>query len=148
MQTSGKFLFATLIASLLLPVGCSKGPKLSKVTGVVTLDGTPVPNATVVFTPTDVTPRSPSYGKTDAEGRYTLAFSRERHGAMQAVHTVQIETEKISKSELTELQEVAASGGPPVPKFVPIPKKYRHEGAISASVTKGSNEINFELTSK
>lgn len=148
MQTHRKFLFATLIASLVLTVGCgSKGPKLSKVYGVVTLDGKPVPNAAITFVPTDATPRSPSYGKTDSEGRYTLAFSRDRYGAIPAVHIVQIETDKPSKSELKELKEIEAAGGPPVPEYVPIPKKYLQEGALTATVTKGTNEINFELTS-
>ena len=136
------------IASVLLGVlfvpGCGRGPKIGHVNGTVTLDGKPVPNATVIFVPRHAKPRSPSYGWTDDAGRYRLAYSRNRLGAIPTEHVVQIVTEKPSKQELRKLKE----NGSPAPVHVPIPQKYANDGALIAVVAKGHNEINFDLTSK
>ncbi|WP_139228558.1 carboxypeptidase regulatory-like domain-containing protein [Planctomicrobium piriforme] len=133
------------IAAALLIVGCGRGPKLGDVEGVVTLDGKPVPYAVVIFVPQNVNPRVPSFGATDATGKYSLVISRDRRGAVLAEHEVQILTEKMSKRELQDLKETGAQVNT---EFVPIPKKYRADGALKAEVKGGMNQIDFQLTSQ
>ena len=52
---------------------------LSMPQGIVTLDGKPLPNATVTFSPTNGQ-GSPAYGVTDAMGHYTLNFHARSFG--------------------------------------------------------------------
>ncbi len=124
------------LASIL---GCGDGgPELGTVKGKVTLDGKPVPNATLTFIPQFE--GSPSYGITDSNGDYTLAFTDTKKGAMLGSFDVQIETKKISKQEMSD----DAQGEPP--PFIAIPKKYRGK-AFTAEVKRGSNECNFAMES-
>lgn len=63
---------------LLLCAGCNASggdaPQLVQVSGMVTRDGKPLPEATVAFH--SQTPGQPSaFGRTDGEGRYTLTTS-------------------------------------------------------------------------
>ncbi|WP_437193124.1 hypothetical protein [Planctomicrobium sp. SH527] len=126
--------------------GCSQtGPDLAKVTGTVSLDGKPVPGAVIRFIPQGEK-GSPSYGGTDDSGNYKLMFSTSKDGAMLGEHFVEISTTKISKSELAELK--AAGENVPTVEFVAIPKKYNKRGTLTATVTKGRNDIDFDLTSK
>ena len=122
--------------------GCgSGGPELAEVTGTVTLDGNPVPNATVIFNPTTEGGTN-SMGKTDAQGNYRLEFTQDKKGALIGEHTVQITTKKISASDMPDTGEVVET------KFVAIPPQYRKAGALKAEVKKQRNQIDFALTSK
>lgn len=121
-------------------IGCgSDGPELTQVTGTVTLDGKPLPGATLTFVP-EATGASPSYGVTDANGNYSLMYSRDKYGAMIGKHNVEIATHKLTADDMAE--------GQPVPEFVPIPKKYKQPGALTADVKPGDNDIDFALASK
>lgn len=76
---------------MLVPLlgGCGMGgPELAPVRGRVTLDGRPLELADVVFQPEAAL--SPSYGRTDAEGRYELGYKRGVGGAIVGEHTVAI----------------------------------------------------------
>ncbi len=129
-----------LLASL---PGCSSdGPQVVDVSGTVTLDGKPVPAAVLTFIP-QVPDGSPSYGRTDADGKYTLAFTRSKSGAMLGQHVVEIETQKLSADEVADLK---AEGQEP-PAYVAIPKKYRAKGGLTAEVKSGGNQLDFKLTS-
>jgi hypothetical protein len=115
-------------------LGCSNsGVKLGKVTGKVTLAGSPLPDALVTFTPT--TGGSPSTGRTESDGTYKLNFSRKMDGAMVGEHTVIISTYQPAMED------------PPTPE-VPekVPFKYREaETALKATVKSGSNKLDFDL---
>ncbi len=81
---------------LLLPLlaGCD-GSKYAKVSGRITLNGQPLANAAVVFSPVAVegnaNPGLGSGGKTDADGRYTLLIAgTETKGAVLGKHKVRI----------------------------------------------------------
>jgi len=80
--------FATLPV-LLTIVGCGRGdyPEMARVTGTVTYKGKPVPNMMVNFMPPD---GRPSWGKTDAEGKYDLAYDADYKGAKMGHHKVYI----------------------------------------------------------
>ena len=69
--------FAVLFLSTL--VGCQKGPAVAPVSGVVTQDGTPLPQAMVEFQPDT---GAPSYAYTDEEGRYEIQYQTDRMGAL------------------------------------------------------------------
>ncbi len=123
--------------------GCgSDGPQLAEVAGTVTVDGKPIPNAVLTFIPTG---GSTSYGKTDAQGKYKLMFTDSKSGAMLGTHNVEIEVKRYSKDEVNEMK---AAGLEASSEFVPIPKKYKQPGALTADVKKGGNTIDFTMTSK
>ena len=122
--------------------GCgSDGPELADVTGTVTLDGKPVPNATVIFNPVEAG-GSTSLGKTDDQGNYRLEYSQDKKGAMLGKHEVEISTQKIAADEMPD------DGGAAQTAYVPIPAKYRKRGELTAEVKDQRNKIDFALTSK
>ncbi|HTI51215.1 MAG TPA: hypothetical protein VL475_09695, partial [Planctomycetaceae bacterium] len=71
-------------------------PPLVQVTGTVTLDGVPLPQAEVHFHPMQSDPRQPnlklasSVGFTDANGKYSLIYVNNVTGAVVGKHRVQI----------------------------------------------------------
>jgi hypothetical protein len=83
---------STVIFSILLLFlfsGCGGGgPQVAPVTGTVTLDGQPLPNAEVMFTPVDG--GRPSTARTVDGGQYELLFKRGQSGAIAGPHTVRI----------------------------------------------------------
>src|SRR5262249_29795995 len=79
-----------------LACGCGSY-KLAPVSGQVTLNGKPLPNAAVIFQPkrsATSTPGPGSYGKTDEQGRYSLRIvGQDRPGAVVGMHQVSISTQ-------------------------------------------------------
>src|SRR4051812_28296289 len=69
--------------------GCGRGdlPEIARVTGTVTYKGKPVPNMMVNFMPTA---GRPSWGKTDAEGKYEMILDSDYKGAYIGHHKVYI----------------------------------------------------------
>ena len=108
--------------------GCSsEQPPLGRVTGYVRAEGQPVAGALVVFEPEK---RRASVGKTNEEGWYELNYTTVRKGAELGQHTVRIEG-------LTG--EDAPPGSPR------IPSKYNSKSTLTADVSSGSNELNFDI---
>lgn len=125
----------TLLVSLLAlaAVGCGQNPyETNSVTGVVTLDGAPLPGARVTFFPAG---GRPSYGITDENGRYELTYIRDIMGAEAGRHAVSITTEA----------DTLPNGQMPPER---IPRRYNAASTLTAEVTEGANEIDFELESK
>jgi hypothetical protein len=106
-------------------------PKLSKVTGSVTYDGKPLPDALVTFVPDS---SRPSSGKTDESGNFTLMFNDKLEGAAVGKHKVTIMTPMVPSSP-TSL---------PPPR---IPAKYNVNSELTEEVKSGDNVIDFTLTS-
>src|SRR5688500_6533032 len=76
---------------LVLLAGCGpSGPAMVKDTGTVTLDGTPVDGASVMFVP--VSTVKPAQGKTDAAGKFTLNTdpSKPDDGALEGEYTIAV----------------------------------------------------------
>ena len=73
------------ITGMLLVSGCG-GPdgrlETFPVSGTVTLDGKPVPNATVTFVPVERESTRPAFGMTDEEGAYVLTTYQQGDGAV------------------------------------------------------------------
>ena len=122
------------VFTLLMLVGCG-GPAsdMGFVTGVVTMDGEPVGNASITFYPTQG--RS-STAVCDSEGKYELAQTRDRAGAAIGEHKVTVIQDSLDVEEGV--------------KKVKIPKKYgdRQKTDLTETVKGGSNEINIELKSE
>jgi len=75
------------LPGLFAPAGCSKGdyPEMARVTGTVTYKGKPVPNMMVNFMPNS---GRPSWGKTDANGKFELVYDADYNGAKIDHHKV------------------------------------------------------------
>jgi hypothetical protein len=132
--------FASLFLSVpFILSGCADDNAPAKVTGTITLDGSPVAGAEVTFTPDDGT--RISQGTTDNAGKYELWFSATAAGAAVGTHKVSIRS--TSSDEYIPHPE---SNEPP-PATETIPKRYNSETELSATVKSGRNTVNFELTS-
>ena len=129
-------ILAILIVTLAVTGGCQKTGvknKLGRVTGKVTLGGQPLPDATVMFS--GIQGGSPSAGRTDSTGTYTLVFSRGIYGAEVGTHTVTISTFQLGGEDPKTAD---------VPEKVPF--KYRDEAtALKAEVKGGNNVLDFPL---
>ena len=137
-----RFLAGCLLCFALLLCGCGgdDGPEMGDVTGLVTLDGQPLPKASVRFVPENA---SPSIGITDDQGRYELQYSSSRDGAIVGMHTVSISTHRNAG------EDDDGNRTPAVPEKVAV--EYNAKAAenpdMKREVKPGSNDINFELKS-
>ena len=120
---------------LMVLAGCGGGRSdLGHVYGVVLLDGQALPDATVVFQPDAGGPAS--FGRTDAEGRYTMMYDHGTPGAVIGMHTVKI----------TTFQERDPDADPPLAAAPErLPDRYHASSKLREEVRSGNNSINFEL---
>jgi hypothetical protein len=80
------------LVAVLTNLGCSKG-NLSKVEGIVTLDGKPLPGATVSFVPVNKEGK-PAFGRTDKDGSFRLTTIRTDDGAQPGEYQVVVVVEE------------------------------------------------------
>lgn len=128
-----------------LVTGCGRSdlPELGTVSGVVTLDNEPLPNAIVNFSPTAA--GRPSTAETDSEGKYSLLYLTDVEGAVVGEHTVTVE--KIVSEEEDNLSDDPADlePGQELPKQLP-PSAL--DGSILKDVKSGDNKIDIALTAE
>jgi hypothetical protein len=117
-------------AFLLSGCGGPEHPDVGRVSGVVTLDGQPLAEATVMFQPTQ---GRASIATTDSAGKYSLTYLDGVPGALLGAHKVIIRTEIPGED-----------GQPPIAKEK-LPKKYHEQTELTAEVKPGSNTFDFEL---
>ncbi|MBA2114739.1 carboxypeptidase-like regulatory domain-containing protein [Bremerella alba] len=141
MRISKQWLLSVVLATSLISfVGCRGGgdPGVVRVTGTVTMEGKPLPNATVLFVSGQ---GRPSGALTDESGRYELNYTGHQKGARIGHNRVQITTAQ-GPSETMEGEPV-----PAIPES--IPAKYNSRSELEFTVTEdGENVANFELSSK
>jgi hypothetical protein len=119
--------FWLLLLGLLL-IGCHKsGPDLAPVSGRVTLKGKPLENADIVFQPENG--KSPAVARTDAEGRYELAYKRGVTGGPVGQNIVQI---RVSKEVVRNPPRIAA--------------RFNTKSELRREVKAGQNEFDFDVT--
>ncbi len=125
------------VFGLILVAGCGRGPdNIGRVSGKVTLDGQPLPSATVLFSPK--TPGSQSLAVTDTNGEYSLLYSSQIRGAEPGPHRVTVST----------FTEGDPDGDPAVAKVAErVPFRYNLRSELTANVDRGDNVVNFELDS-
>lgn len=141
-------LFLINIALVVL-TGCgSEDVKLASVAGIVTMNGMPLPGATVLFRPrttaedSDVKGAAESFGKTDENGRYELAVvMTDDDGAVVGPHDVSITLDVFEDI----LPSYDASGkdrrGPN-----PIPPQYNLKTTLEFDVPPaGAEDADFKL---
>lgn len=126
-------LFIVLLSALLLN-GCgSGGLELGSVSGTVTLDDRPLPEAIVEFQPPS---GSPSEGVTDSAGNYHLRYTAKKKGALLGTHQV-----RITLSTKTNAQGQKID----VPQL--LPARYNRNSELTTEVKPGSNKLDFPLKS-
>ena len=127
-------------AMLTASMGCgsttpSDQPELGQVSGTVTLDSSPLADATVSFQSVDV--GRMASGKTDSSGYYELTLLNDTKGGIVGSNQVFITTAQPGEDG------VAGSAKPEI-----LPKRYHKNSELTREVKPGSNEFNFDLESK
>jgi hypothetical protein len=163
-RRTDSLLWLGVVVCLAAMVGCGGQPTLSTeyVEGVVTVDGQPVPEATVTFVPVVEGQGAPATGMTNAQGVYKLTATvtgevaakaeagtlpGEYHvGVMKNVIETPMSEEEAEQAgvEYTPADEYAA------PKITyEVPQKYNNprESGLKVTVQAGQNNIPLELTS-
>lgn len=119
-------------------LGCDSGPEIASVEGNVTMDGKPLPNASVIFVPED---GRPAGATTDDQGHYVLTFTEGRRGAVPGRNKVQISTAR-DPSETPAGEPIPAA-----PETVPM--KYNAQTELEFTVEPGTKNVaDFALTSE
>ncbi len=134
-----QFVGGILMLVSLVCLGCGRGdlPDLGYVEGIVTLDGQPLPNATLTFQPESA--GRPSYGRTDEKGWYELIFTAGNEGATLGKHTIAI----------TTLADGDPDADPPIPSSPEkLPSQYNSRTELTREVQPGKNDGDFELSSE
>jgi len=134
---------------LLALAGCNKGdyPEMAKVTGIVTYKGKPVPNMMVNFMPTA---GRPSWGKTDANGRFEMVFDSDYKGAEIGHHKVYFTppatTIDMGKSK-TSSKAIAEAAGLTPEEMRDFRKKYGLEEStkLEVDVKKDPEDLTLDL---
>jgi len=130
-------------------IGCGGGSKydMASVSGTVTLDGKPLGNATVLFSPvasggSDAGPSST--GVTDATGRYTLKSGEGVEGAVVGKHQVRITTVTDTGEASGTDDDIYSEEG----NTEKLPARYNSQTSLSIDVpAAGTEAANFDTTS-
>jgi hypothetical protein len=153
-----KLLYLVLFPAL--AAGCSGGPKLAPVSGVVTLDGKPYPNAVVSFQPIggkgNENPGRGSMGLTDANGRFELLYENVQKGAVVGKHNVRISTVPGKGSATPVDSELGSPDGVVLPKgakpdmdYDLIPTEWNENSTKTFVVPAGgTDQANFDIVTK
>lgn len=145
---SSRFHTTSIWGTLLVAtLGCGGEFQIATVSGVVTLDGEALPNASVYFQPRrrgdDPVVGPPSVGVTDDSGHYTLRTTDGSSGAVVGVHAVSITTferRMVDPKNSDRLEVVSKERVPP---------RYRTPSELSFTVPSGGAEqADFELTTE
>jgi len=131
MPVSRLLFFAVAAALLMVSGGCGSGtrPELGTVTGRLTLDGKPLTDAVVVFTPGSGGRKS--MGHPDQDGKYELSYIRDIKGAKVGPHTVRVTT-----------------GNKMTGKPERLPPRYNTQSELTVEVEPGANVFDFDMTSR
>ncbi len=128
---------------LIVAAGCGRrGPTLLPVSGVVTLDGRPVAQAGIIFSPAEGGPAAS--GSTDAQGKFQLRTVNES-GAVAGKHLV-----TVTKQETTGLGDFGAVGPEGIKAIWHVPEKYsnRKTSGLECTVGSDSDDVQIELSSQ
>lgn len=127
-----------LISLLLTGCGGSAAPtppipaELIPVSGNVTLDGKPLPDALVLFLPPASTdPWREARGVTDAQGHYELIYYGEHKGTVPGEHEV-----RITARDPADIEKQI------------VPETYNTRSTLNKTVTPETTTIDFALTSQ
>ncbi|MCA9034060.1 MAG: carboxypeptidase regulatory-like domain-containing protein [Planctomycetaceae bacterium] len=159
-QMTAHAILASAICTITL-TGCSTAPqmdyskaKLVSVSGTVTLDGEPLPNAVVTFE--SVVDGTFSFAQTNSSGKYTLQFDSQMSGVTPGQKKVAFSTTR----KILGLNSDDESGGEgegsgegevesatPTPNVELVPDCYNKDSKIQVEVTASTTTFNFDLKS-
>lgn len=122
-----------LMLGALCALGCGDGGR-AYVSGVVTLDGQPVPRGTVQFIPAGDTETATA--KIGADGRYSLR-SDDRDGLPPGKYRVRFDARELPKDERDSLPN----------SLLPARYASETESGLEFDVQSGRQEINLNLVS-
>ena len=129
-----RFRYTLLMAVLFC--GCGGNSNLATVSGKVTLDGAPVADATITFSPKAT--GSSAVTRTDAQGSYSLRQTKALEGAAPGQYSVKISTYQMANPD-------AEPPLPAIPEKIPL--KYNFQSELVKEIKAGDNTIDFELKS-
>src|SRR5262245_36257360 len=121
---------ALLAAAALFAAGCSSGPKVVRVSGVVLIDGQPLTHGFVQVAPAGYRPAT---GKIGPDGRFTLTTLTEGDGCVVGTHPAAV----IATETL----------GPGAQKWH-APKKYAatETSGLTVTIDRPTDDLKIELT--
>ncbi|MCI0459695.1 MAG: DUF4198 domain-containing protein [Gemmataceae bacterium] len=140
-------LFVGLV--LVVVFGCSSKPyKVAPVSGRVTLNGKPLPKASVTFVPMatkeNQNPGPTAQDVTDADGRFKVAIDPETPGAVVGKCRIYIST-LLSDPDADSRD----AGGPIKNVRDKVPEKYNQKTELVFDVpAAGTDQANFDLKSR
>lgn len=149
---SRSVVMAAAFAAVLV-CGCGGGPKTASVSGVVTLDGQPYPNAVVSFQPqggdTSDGAGVGSTGLTDENGRYTLSTVDGKGGAVVGKHKVRIQTKRETGGVPIDPTVGSEDSTDPKKKVAvdPIPADWYANGREFTVPAAGTDKADFAIES-
>ena len=133
---------------LVFVVGCGPPPiRVARVAGRVTLDGKPLPKASITFVPMaskqNLNPGPTAQGITDSDGRYQISVDVATPGAVVGKCRIYVTT------ILSDPAIDARDAGGPVRKVRDkVPLKYNLGTELEFTVPPGgTDQANFDLTS-
>lgn len=157
------------LLGLIVLVGCGTQPQMNygsvdivDVSGTVTLDGAPLPQAVITFeNPADGTF---SYGLTNDSGRYALQFDSVKSGTIVGKKLVRISTARkilglnvgidggdgeVDEEPTSKKQKSPGNDAEtPKPRDAElVPAKYHMDSTLTVEVTPSDRTFDFELTS-
>jgi hypothetical protein len=153
-------LLAAGVAAAVSLAGCGGGPTYVPVSGRVTLDGKPHPNAFVSFQPIsnkdNPNPGKGSMGLTDKDGRFVLQWEAGKDGALVGEHRVRIYTGSKDKGQTEDYSQTGTPDGIIQPKGVkpemeldPIPLEWHEKSEKTFTVPPGgTDQANFDIVTK
>ena len=147
-------LLVTIFTALILTTGCGSG-KLATVvvTGTVTLNGVPLDDATVNFSPKVEGQGHPAFAVTDANGNYRLQTILGNPGAGTTPGEYLVSFIATDKRQGGAQGPSAESVDNSRPVFIPrsrIPDRYENSATSGHSAVveaRGNNVFNFDLKS-
>jgi len=139
-----------LAVAIFLLIGClgcnPSGPVVIPVKGIVTLDGAPVPKASVMFQP--VAGGNPAIGETDAEGKFSLTTQLEkpREGAIAGEHIVTVSGVRTVGTQAAADGTSVEAKAPQVEWFVPMRYAKGDTSGLKQTVAKDMPPVELKLT--
>jgi hypothetical protein len=136
------FVAMAIAVSFASIVGCGRSNRPVSASGIVTLDGRPLANASVMFSPTHDGPSAA--GATNADGEFQLATTNDA-GALRGEYRV-----SVTKREVIGMGNhgVAGQGGIRVKWLAPQKYSNFETSGLRATVGDGENKYTFDLSSR
>ena len=126
------------VACLPLIAGCSKGTEAS-IGGNVTLDGSPLNDATITFIPTTGGQRQAAWATINA-GKYSISAAS---GLGLGQFRVEVRALRPMGDKMPSIDPTL-----PIPAKEAVPSRYNSKSELAVEIKPGANTANFDLKSK